>query len=193
MKGIASWLSLFCYKFMVMKSLLFIWCCFISVGVFGQTPKAIEADLLKLFRGINTNSSDVDKANTEFSRKLIYYAEKYPASIKWPFESLKKENLNISTSSDNMLRIYSWDTWSGGTMHYFESVFQYKVADKTKTLSDASKAVVDDRPSYYRLYTFNADGKTYYLAIWRGIGSSKDAETGIHSFTIENKELKRSK
>jgi hypothetical protein len=173
--------------------LAFLICLFLSISAFAQTPKAIEIDLLRLFKKIDSNSPEIDKANDDFAKKLKYYTEKYPATLDQPFESLKKEHLDISTSTDGLFRIYSWDTWTGGTMHYFESLFQYKARRETKTLLDLSKAVVDDRPNYHNLYTFTAAGKSYYLAVWRGIGSTKDASAGITCFTIENNELKRSK
>ena len=126
-------------------------CCFISTNIFAQTPKAIEDDLYKSFAKIDYKSEDNTKANDVFGKKLKLYAEKYPFTIDQKFESLKKEHLDISTSSDGLFRIYSWDTWNGGTTHYFESVFQYKSGGKTIAVLDTPKGDGDIRPNYQKV------------------------------------------
>lgn len=102
-----------------------------SLSVFAQTPQQIESDLLRPFKNIfyYAEKNDQDKsgeANDQFAKKLKSYCEKVPATLSYPFSMLVKEHLDISTSTDGQLRIYSWDTWSGGTMHFFENVMQYK-------------------------------------------------------------------
>ena len=173
--------------------------CMASANVFAQTPKAIEADLLNAFKKINywdeqKNSTGADdslnKANEVFSKKLADYTVKYPFTINQPFNLLKKEHLDVCTSSDGLFRIYSWDTWLGGSMHIFENVFQYKVGNKTMSVFHPLKwggEVV----SYWfpKVYTLKAKDKTYYLGIYGGIFSTKDAGTGIQVFAIENGRL----
>jgi hypothetical protein len=126
------------------KILLFIASCFISATSFAQSPNAIEEDLLKSFKQItywddhkhNNEKGDdsLDIANEAFAAKLKNYTAKYPITITEPFTSLKKERLDIFTSADGLFRIYSWDTWQGGTMHQFANVMQYKVGQKTRSV-----------------------------------------------------------
>jgi hypothetical protein len=171
----------------------------VAVSAFAQTPQAVEADLLKSFKKIEYWHQKQDKgddgvsdalgdANDEFGNKLKKYAESYSASITLPFASLKKERLDMFTSADGMFRIYSWETWQGGTMRDFSNVLQYKVGAKTKsTLLTGSQEVYI--PFYTNLYTFKTGNKTYYLGIYGTIYSTKDAGTGIKIFDIENGKL----
>jgi hypothetical protein len=170
--------------------------CLISFNLFAQTPKQIEADLLISFRKINFKQEDYDKlaaANDEFADKLKSYIQKHPATITYPFTLLKKEDLDISSSTDGLFRIYSWDTWTGGTMHFFESVFQYKSGVKTFSVLDTPKSEGDNRPNYNKLFTFKTLDRTYYLAVYITIGSTKDAGSGVHIYTIESGKLNDAK
>lgn len=95
----------------------------------------------------------------------------------------------IVTSDDHLFRIYSWDTWQGGTMHDFENVFQYKSEEKVYSkliYESADDSEKDYIPYYSELFTLRANNKTYYLAIANGIYSSKDLGQSIKIFTIEN-------
>ncbi|MEO3404063.1 hypothetical protein AAFN85_09180 [Mucilaginibacter sp. CAU 1740] len=183
-----------------MKTLntLFFLCC-LAVSAFAQSPQAVEADLLKSFKkieywhqkqdnGDDAASDALGDANDEFGNKLKNYAESYPASITQPFASLKKEHLDMLTSVDGLFRIYSWDTWQGGTMRDFSNVLQYKIGTKTKSvlLTGSQETYI---PFYTNLYTFKAGSKTYYLAVYGTIYSTKDAGTGIKVFDIENGKL----
>lgn len=172
-----------------LKLFVLICCCFSGVNLFAQTPATIEADLLKSFKKIDAASQDNAAANDEFGKKLFDYAKRYPATIAYPFNLLKKEHLDISTSDDGLFRIYSWDTEGGGTMHFFENVFQYKSGAKTVAVLDTPKGDGDNRPNYTKLYIFKANNSTYYLTVYLTIGSTKDAGQGIQVFTIENGKL----
>jgi hypothetical protein len=168
--------------------------CLFSLSVIAQTPQQIESDLLKPFKNIfyYAEKNDQDKsgeANDQFAKKLKSYCEKVPATLSYPFSSLTQEHLDISTSSDGHLRIYSWDIWSGGTMHFFENVMQYKTGAAIKAIIDTPKGDGDVRPNYNKVYTFQVSGKTYYLTVYLLIGSSKDLEEGIQVFSIENGKL----
>jgi hypothetical protein len=178
------------------KILLFTACCFASATLFAQSPKAIEAKLLKSFKqisywddkqreGVRNATDSLDKANEAFAAKLKNYTVKYPSTITEPFASLKKERLDIFTSSDSLFRIYSWDTWQGGTMHQFANVMQYKAGQKTRSILLTSRET-NNVPYYSNLYTFVNGNKTYYLGIYRSIYSSKDAGTGIKVFAIQD-------
>jgi hypothetical protein len=169
----------------ILKLFVLVCCCFSGVNLFAQTPNAIENDLLKSFKKIDAASQDNAVANDEFGKKLYDYTSKYPATIAYPFNLLKKEQLDINTSDDGLFRIYSWDTEGGGTMHFFESVFQFRSGTKTIAVLDTPKGDGDNRPNYTKLYTFKTNNITYYLAVYLTIGSTKDAGQGIQVFTIE--------
>jgi len=184
-----------------MKAFSFLACLLITLNSFGQTSKSIEADLLKAYKKIgycNDHqyhdvtgrwSDSLEKANIAFCMKLKSYTEKYPFTITQNFTLLKKEYLDISTSDDGLFRIYSWDTWMGGTTHYFESVFQYKVGTRTVSILDTPKGDGDNRPNYRKLYTFDINNRAYYLCTSLDIGSTKDFSESLQVFDIENGKL----
>lgn len=173
--------------------------CLISANTFAQSPQTVEADLSKYFKriddayqkNINDTTGDdrlVDKITTTngtFTAKFLDYTVKYPFTIACPFQSLKKQHMDISTSADGMFRIYSWDTETGGTMHFFENVFQYKQGEKTFAVLDTAKQTWINLPNYNKLYTFKANNKTYYLGGYTFINSSKDVGNGIQIFSID--------
>jgi hypothetical protein len=163
--------------------------CFITLYAAAQSPQQIEADLLKSFKKINPANSDNSDVNDQFAKKLYNYASHNPATINYPFNALKETDLDIATADDGQFRIYSWDTEAGGTLHYFESVFQYKSGTKTMAVLDTPRGDGDVRPGYDKLYTVKANGHNFYLAVYLTIGSTKDAGGGVQVFTIEDGKL----
>jgi hypothetical protein len=175
-----------------------------SFKAWNQTHGNIENDLYKSYKKIdfwlhNNNVYAYDSlmaANSVFARKLMFYTSRYPFTITQKFSSFQKDHLDIYnspldiyTSSDNLFRIYSWDTWEGGTMHHFENVFQYRSGAKTVSILDTAKTGDDYTPSYENMYTFKTKLKTYYLCTFSGTYSTKDASQGIQIFDIENGKL----
>jgi len=178
--------------------------CSLSSGLSGQTLKQIEDDLFKSFKKIEywrgkSGDTAVDavealyRANDQFAVKLKQFTEKYPSTIKYPFSSLIKAHVDISTSNDGLFRIYSWDTETGGTMHYFENVMQYKSGATVKAIIDKPDGEAVSNYNYNEIYSLQANGKVYYLARYLMIGSTKDVFDGIHVFTINNGKLTNAK
>ncbi|HZY37678.1 MAG TPA: hypothetical protein VFE53_13565 [Mucilaginibacter sp.] len=171
----------------------------IDLTASGQSAVRIETDLHQSFQKIGYwyekkgdpgNAYDsLTKSNDKFAYKLAAYTNKYPFTLRQNFPLLKNDRVDISSSTDGMFRIYSWDTMEGGTMHIFENVFQYNAGDKTTAILDTPKEDGEYGPSYVKVYTFKASGKTYYLATYLTIGSTRVAGQGIQVFDIENGKL----
>jgi hypothetical protein len=157
--------------------------------VFAQTPQQIEADLLKSIKKIDPAFEDNTNANDLFAKKLYNYIANNPATLGYPFAALIRQHVDIHTSDDSLLRIYSWDTWTGGTAHFFESVFQYQDGGKIYAILDTPREEGDIRPWYNKLYTLKTAGNTYYLAVNTSIGSTKDMGGSIQIMDIENGKL----
>jgi hypothetical protein len=167
--------------------------CFVTYNLSAQRPKKIKEDLLQSFREIDcwdaqksTDSTgevydSLARANEIFSKKLKYYAEMFPFTIaeNFPIDGLS------CTSSDGLLKIYSWDSHTGDTQHTFKSVIQYKTGEKTIALMDTSRGGYN----YRKLYRLTVGNKTYYLATYYGIVSLYTRGEGIRIFTIENGRL----
>jgi hypothetical protein len=183
----------------------------LSSNLFAQklTPKAIEADLLKSFKKIeywnvykydhrdNTDNyikaeDSLEIANDHFSKKLKFITSKYPSTISQKFYKLQHWGMGIVTSSDNLLKIYSWDTEMGGRMHDYQNLIQYKAGQKVNTILKTDTAITNnDGYIYYytKLYKLTAGSKTFYLAIYNGIFGSLYCGEGVQVFSIENGKL----
>ena len=142
----------------------------------------------KIFPFYYGSQDSLELYSTLFSDMFITYIKKNPSTLEYPFKSLLDSNAcNIVTSADGLFRIYTWDTWMGGTMHDFNGIFQYRSGKKvfTKNLK-----LDDDQGCYYSdIFTLKANSKTYYLAINNASYSTKDQNQGIKIFTIENNNL----
>ena len=162
----------------------------------------IENDLHKTYQKILHFRFDADTigydsmaiVNVSFANKIAEYTKKYPSTLTYRFDSLLKDNIQIVSSEDKLMRIYSWDTWMGGTMHAFENITQYKFGDKVYANSTTdSKNQSDEEgynPYFYsKIYTLQANSKIYYLEISNGIFSTKDASQSIDVVSIKNDNL----
>ncbi|SDE55424.1 hypothetical protein SAMN05216464_107144 [Mucilaginibacter pineti] len=176
-------------------------CCLFSASVFAQnSPQAIEGDLLRIFKKVNYYGAhkkewkaidSLQKMNRMFAFKLKYYTTKYPFTITQNFTELIKERLVIASSADGLFRTYSWDTRLGTTGYSFSNVVQYKVKGQTTALLKIDSADKKAAPSFWysKVYTFAANGKTYYMATFNTIYSAARAAQGLRIFVIENGKL----
>ncbi|WP_295718228.1 hypothetical protein [Mucilaginibacter sp.] len=171
-------------------------CCTISANSFAQTgsnPQDIENDLLRIFQRINYYGAhkkewkaidSLKKMNSIFAYKLKYYTSKYPFTIGFKFTSLVKERLVIATSADGMFRAYSWDTKLGTVGYDFNNILQYRVDGQTLSLLKMDQP---GKEAYWfpKIYTFMANNKTIYLAVYNSVMSANKAGQGIRAYAIE--------
>jgi hypothetical protein len=163
------------------------------------STKNIEDDLVREYSklsafGYNHNYDSIVYQDSVFRNKIAAYTQRYDFTLTYPFKILiDSGDINIVTSDDELFRIYSWDTWSGGTMHLFNNIFQFKSGNNVcaKLLYDSSNGEDGRDPlsNYSAVYTLRADGKIYYLCIDHTILSSSDFGQSIKIFSITNNEL----
>lgn len=187
-----------------MKSLFTTLFVFLFSTSFGQTQKTVEQKLLSRFerilywrdfQGDNKNFNVYDSlfnANDQFEKTLLNVTSKDPLTISFEFKKLKDQGLSISTSDDGLFRIYSWDTWTGGTMHFQQNIFQYKSGGKvfSKIIQDSLSE--EDHYSvnrYIKIFTIKTSIRTYYLGLYDCTYSTKDAYQGVKIFGIEDNVL----
>lgn len=115
---------------------------FVLTTISGQHLKKIDKklnatfgkiDYWSSFSGYNEkiNPSDsLENANDLFEKMLLEYTSSNSQTISYSFKDLADNGLKIVTSESGLFRIYSWDTSTGGTMHYYRNVFQYKEGTK---------------------------------------------------------------
>ena len=125
----------------------------------------------------------------KFSKQFTRFIRATSATLNHPFKQLIDSNyLPIKTSSDRNLRIYSCDTWTGGTMHKFSIIYQWR--DNGKVFTKAPNTDNDDPGSFVsRIFAVSIDGKPYYLAVTNAIYSTKDARQSIAAYVINNGKL----
>lgn len=179
---------------------------FVLIGIFtahflfGQNISIIEKQLNAALQKIDywasegrddKNSYDsLSAANTKFEKILVQYTSSHPQTISHDFKSLKKSRLSITTSEDGKFRIYSWDTWTGGSMHFFKNVLQYETSDK-KIHSKAVETQSEGDPGcyYYQINDIISENKRYYLTQSKAILSSGMSYHAIKVFSIDNGQL----
>ena len=152
-----------------------------------QNLDSIEKDLIEAYAPISSffriDYDSLQYYSQQFDQKISTYLEKYPATFKHPFTQLK-EHCFITTSADSLLRIYSWDTWLGGTAHIFSSIAQFQ---------SGGSIFLDEIGGmgfFPEVFTVKTPQKTYYIAVSHGIFSTADAGQSVEAFTIEQNELR---
>jgi len=159
--------------------------------VIAQRPAALETRLLSGLRNIDKwsnygPSADYEKLEAENDRfkKELLKGTKAPATLTYSFSRLKKE-MYVVTSKDGRLRIYSWDRQTGGTMHDFDSVYQYrgksgKVHSWSATNEEDSAGVF-----YHDLFQVDSSSGPIYLAVSTFIGSTSLSGASIDVMKID--------
>jgi hypothetical protein len=169
---------------------------FSSISFSQKSAKSVEVELKNEFEKIyywnehpKTNDAidtydSIQTANNYILNEIIARGHSNPDFFTYPFTSLSAY-LDVLTSKDKLLRIYSWDTYTGGTMHIFYAVAQYIGGDKklyTQSLVDTS----DNDPglSFSKIYTFDDKGRKYYLSIGNAIYSTHDLAQEVIIYTV---------
>lgn len=165
-------------------------------AVWGQHISIIEKQLNNAFQKIGywssegrSNESSYDSlavANAKFEKLLLQYTNSNPQTLSHDFKSLIKNRLTIATSEDGQFRIYSWDTWTGGTMHFFKNVFQYKAGNKVHSTVIDGDSEGDPKCFYYQINDIVSQGKKYYLTQSTSILSTGLSSHRVKIFAIEN-------
>lgn len=167
----------------------------LAFPAFGQTDIEIEQELAGHIQNIQkwsayTDGYDEDllaKENDIFKKKLLNYT-KVASTLKYQFDELKKY-LHLNTSEDGKLRIYSWDTESGGTMHFFSTVYQFQGTDN-RVYSESIEYEEGD-PGAFASDIFDIDsknGKVYLVRKTSILGSGLNHES-IDLIKIEHNSL----
>jgi hypothetical protein len=166
-----------------MKYLLAFCIFFLPLISLSQEIKKIEDLLIQSFSKIkywSTPDRDLTgdsliKANDDFQKLLLKYTAKNKETLTYPFKNLNDSGLSIHTSKDKKFRIYSWDTWTGGTMHFYRNVFQFKGAKAihSKTIPSYFENNEDGPDcTYHSLSDLQVGQNTYYITLSIMVGSS---------------------
>lgn len=112
--------------------------------------------------------------------------------LKYSFPKLSKRML-ITTSKDGRLRAYSWDAESGGTMHDYITVYQFR--SRTGRVRISAPPYSDDISEYgagafvHQIFQTHTRSGSVYLVVSTFIGSTSLAGQTLDAFRIENDKL----
>ena len=184
---------------MKLKICLLLLVCLGCSRSFAQTSKEIEADLVKSLDEIQkynysnfstpekSDLDSLDDENERFEKKIVYYAEKSPANI-----SPALKDIGGLCSNDGLLDIVSWDSFSGGTQHQFQSVVLYRSKTtesfQLDTLSE-KELNIEYTNNYDSLYTLTIGNKNYYIVTFYQILDLHGRGEGVRIFSIDNGKL----
>lgn len=156
---------------------------------------AEENKLLKIHNVISSamgnvrNDSLLAVSSKQFTDSLTYLIKNNNNTLNYPFEKLQKENaLKMATSADKKLRVYSWDNNLGGTMRFFNQIYQFN-ANGNITFNE-SQASNDSQAYFSKIYTIqNKNNESIYLVISNSILSSKYSVQHINAYKIGTENL----
>lgn len=174
---------------------LFISICFTASTAHSQNNELVmqEDNLIqlsqKLSTFINVNFDSVSLYSSRFEDEMTNLIEQNPSTLAYSFRRLIDSNFcNVTTSVDGNFRMYSWDTWTGGTMHFFKTIYQWrangKVFFKTPYFEEG-----DPGSFCSKIFTVAIAGKPNYLAITNSRFSTKDLMQSISAFRIDANKL----
>lgn len=154
----------------------------------GSNLRQQEQELIEAYGKLtNARSGEFDSINYYsdlFTQKLQTLLSTNKNSLRYPFKALTEARIcSVKTSKDGLFRIYSWDSQLGGTMHFFNVIYQYKKGRSVKT---QSIQLEEGDPAWYcsDLFSLKTKKTTYYLAVINGIYSSKDVSQSIKAFEL---------
>ncbi len=154
-----------------------------------------ENKLLKIHNDISNamgnmrNDSLLSVSSKQFTDSLTYLIKNNNSTLNYPFEKLQKENaLQIATSEDKKLRVYSWDNNSGGSMRFFNQIYQFDA--NGNIMVNESLASNDSQAYFSKIYTVqNKNNESIYLVISNSILSSKHSVQHINAYKIGTENL----
>lgn len=173
-------------------------CCLSQAQAQSSNLVKVENELLIAFKKIGEwrfsekegYYDSVANANAVFTKKLLTLIEKYPSIISHPFKKMIQEGFHVATSKDGNFRIYSWNTWTGGTMRVFDNLIQFRRDNKIYTRYFVDEEATDSKSYYDSIYKMKIGNETIYLANGYTIGSTRDMGGSIKLFKILNGQLK---
>lgn len=162
-----------------------------SLVVGAQTEAAMEKALLPHLNTISAsagNSTVLDRENRLLKQKLLRYA-RTASALRYQFKGLTGK-IYIATSKDGKFRIYSWDTNKGGTMKFFDGIYQYRTKrGRVSTIPFQQTQEFSARGFYSQIFQLDAGGKTYYLANSNNILSNASMHQDLEMYAIEGEKL----
>ena len=176
-----------------------------SLSTHGQSISSIEKQLINYSNEIDKwerikfdddNYDSLQVTNTALLEYLKSTAINNPSILIAPFKGLDKTNIHIVSSADKKIRVFWWNTATGGTCRFYNAILVYRIGKSSlelKVLNDISKDNYDHNDPgefYLNIYTFHTlDGKTIYLFEGMAIEWSSCFAFDMQAYAIRNGRL----
>ena len=152
-----------------------------------------EIQFIKLYSKLlsfpQENYDSVSYYAEKFENEFAQFIKNNPTTIDYSFKNIIDSNICwVKTSSDKNFRIYSWDSWTGGSMHIFKTIYQWK--SNGKVFSSFPQYAEGDPGSFCsNIFTVSINNQFFYLAITNGVFSNKDMMQQISTYNIKENQL----
>lgn len=158
-----------------------------SVGEF-------DAKIAQLLTAATKEAQNPDDKSGD---KLVKYFKSVlsdPKLISASLPKAKEAGLTKLSSNDGKVCFYSWDTETGGTMHFFRDFVQWKTADGAHWLDlnppPRQEGDLATGYFYHDLHSvITINGKAVYMPTYRAIYSGPNHNDGITAYTIQGNKL----
>jgi hypothetical protein len=158
--------------FLILNSLFIAQTCFGQRELCDNFERELNRVYSKIFPFYYDNHDSLDYYSDLFSEKLITYLKNNPSTIECKFQLFLDSIGSIVTTRDGLFRIYSWNTWTGGTMSKYKNLFQFKSNERVY-LKELNYGEGDMGTYYSDVYSLKDGTETHILAIAGGSESSK--------------------
>ena len=132
----------------------------------------------------------------DFNDKLLTYLKKEcgnPDLLTATLDLSKKAGMQSLVTSDKQAHFFSWDTNTGGTMHFFHSVVQYRAGNKVccdVLCPTVNKEAPDCGLDFNDVRTVRtSDGKTVYLVTYSAYFTTQNYCRSITAYTVASEKL----
>jgi len=149
-------------------------------------------DLIKLENQIIKSyiaNTDTEEGSENFKNFFFSQINKNSETINFAFNKLQKETpIKIASSKDKKFRVYSWDNNSGGTMRFFDQIYQFE--SNNKILSKLKSDSEDPLGFISKIFEVRSQkNEIFYLVLTNSIFSTSSAYQSLDAYKIENEQL----
>jgi hypothetical protein len=178
-------------------SFIFILSICISANTYSQNKKfaAQEDKLAKIYSKMlsfyQKNGDSVDFYSLKFEKEIKTFVQKNPETLNYRFKKLDEDSgfCSIQTSADRKFRIYSWNSWMGGSMRIYKEFYQWKGNGKVFVKTPQYMEGSDEGCICYDLYTVFVKNRMYYLASKLSVASGRDRVYSVSAYRIDGDKL----
>lgn len=170
----------------------------LSSAIAAQSPAVLEGQLIRQLKamsqfgsyGGNYDDEKLSAATEAFKQTLVKNASRADV-LAYRFPKLARE-MFIATSPDRKLRVYSWDLESGGTMHDYDLVIQYRGRPGKVGYWTTSDEASDGGGAFYTdVFQLNTSSGPIYMLVSTSRASSSLNGQALRTMRIKGDELER--